>query len=323
VKARARLALRGRWAWGLAAGLYSLCTLCAAASLRYCDGPADVSAAQQDRLFRFAAVIKGELESSGQEVALVSRAGLELQRFGQRYSHAGWALKHNPQTPWAVRQLYFSCEEKQSRLFDQGLSAFLVGAANPDLGFVSVIMLPPSQAAQLEALVLDKQRALQLLSPHYSANAFAFSSMFQNCNQWVAEVLATALGGAVGGAVGGELGTSFQKDSDPSSPRQQAQAWLQAQAYAPTVFDVGWPLMWVSTLIPWLQQEDHPQADLQARQYRVSMPASIEAFVRQQWPQTQRIEFCQTPTHVLVRRGWGRLPNDCQASDGDTVISFN
>jgi hypothetical protein len=300
------------WARCLAAaGAWALASASAAASLRYCDGPADVSAAQQDRLFRFAAVIKNELEKSGQGVALVSRAGLELQRFGQRYSHAGWALKANPQTPWAVRQLYFACEEKQSRLFDQGLSAFLMGAANPALGFVSVILLPAEQAAALEALVLNKQRALQLLSPHYSANAFAFSASFQNCNQWVAEVLAAALGAGLG------------EQSNAASPRLQAQAWLQSQAYAPTVFDVGWPLMWVSAFIPWLHQEDHPEQDLQARQYRVSMPASIEAFVQRQWPQAQRIEFCQTQNHVLMRRGFVPLPDDCQAAEGDTVISLN
>ncbi len=298
-----------------AAGAWALASACGAASLRYCDGPAEVNAAQQDRLFRFAAVIKNELEASGQEVALVSRAGLALGRFGQRYSHAGWALKHNPQTPWAVRQLYFACEEKQSRLFDQGMSAFLMGAANPNLGFVSVILLPPAQAAQLQALVLDKQRALQLLSPNYSANAFAFSELFQNCNQWVAEVLAAALGAGIT--------TQSGTGAEALPPRLQAQAWLQSQAYAPTVFDVGWPLMWVSTLIPWLHQSDHPQADLQARQYRVSMPASIEAFVQQQWPQTQRIEFCQTEAHVLVRRGFSSLPDDCQAAEGDTVISLN
>jgi hypothetical protein len=247
-----------------------------------------------------------------------------LGRFGQRYSHAGWALKHNPQTPWAVRQLYFACEEKQSRLFDQGLSAFLMGAANPNLGFVSVILLPPAQAVQLQALVLDKPRALQLLSPNYSANAFAFSALFQNCNQRVAEVLAAALGARAdadeGVGVGAAAGTGADA-SDPS-PRLQAQAWLQSQAYAPTVFEVGWPLMWVSGLIPWLHQADHPVEDLQARVYRVSMPASIEAFVQRQWPQSQRIEFCQTPTHVLVRRGWAPLPDDCQASEGDTVISL-
>jgi hypothetical protein len=293
-----------------AAALWGLAQACTAASLRYCDGPADISAAQQDKLFRFAAVIKTELEKTGQGVALVSRAGLALGHFGQRYSHAGFALKRNPDQPelaWAVRQLYFACEEKRARLFDQGLSAFVMGAANPALGFVSVLLLPAPAAAALENTVLDKSQALQLLSPDYSANAFAFSTQFQNCNQWVAEVLASTFGAT---AVG-------------PSARVDAQTWLQTLGYTPTVFDVGWPLMWVSHLIPWLNQADHPQHDLDRRQYRVSMPASIEAFVRQQWPATQRIEFCHNSTQVVFRQGWAQLDPNCQATEGDTVVTLN
>jgi hypothetical protein len=175
------------------------------------------------------------------------------------------------------------------------------------LGFVSVLLLPPAAASALESAVLNNPQALQLLSPNYSANAFAFSTLFQNCNQWVAEMLATALG---------EAPTTAQ-------PRVSAQSWLQAHGYTPTVFDVGWPLMWVSHLIPWLHQADHPMQDLDKRQYRVSMPASIEAFVRQQWPGTQRLEFCHNSTQVVFRHGWGRLDADCQAADGDTVIALN
>jgi hypothetical protein len=297
------------WA-ACSAALWGPAPPCMAASLRYCDGPADISAAQQDKLFRFAAVIKAELDRTGQSVVLVSRAGLVLSHFGQRYSHAGFALKRNPDQPeltWAVRQLYFACEEKQSRLFDQGLSAFVMGAANPALGFVSVLLLPASAAAALETTVLDKVQALHLLSPHYSANAFAFSTQFQNCNQWVVEVLAAAWG---------------ELPSTPS-PRLVAQNWLQTQGYTPTVFDVGWPLMWVSQLIPWLHQADHPAPDLDQRQYRVSMPASIEAFVQQQWPDAQRIEFCHNSTQVVFRQGWTPLDANCQATEGDTVVTLN
>ena len=50
-------------------------------SLRYCDrGPA-LSAAQQDRLLRFAAIVRGELESAGVSMAIVSRSGVNLERF--------------------------------------------------------------------------------------------------------------------------------------------------------------------------------------------------------------------------------------------------
>ena len=60
-----------------------------AGALRYCDSPGDLSHEQRDRLFRFASIVRGELEASGQRLALVSRSGLDLARFGMRYSHTG------------------------------------------------------------------------------------------------------------------------------------------------------------------------------------------------------------------------------------------
>ena len=68
----------------------------------FCQQSIDISAAEQDRVLRFAGVVKGELERSGAGVALIARAGLDLSRFGQLYSHAGVALRDNPGGAWAV-----------------------------------------------------------------------------------------------------------------------------------------------------------------------------------------------------------------------------
>ena len=158
----------------------------------YCSEPAPLSAAQNDRLIRFGAIVKAELERSGGSVALIARSGLDLNRFGQRYSHAGVSLKTGPESPWAVRQLYLDCDERRPRLFDQGMAAFVLGGDEPTLGYVSVLLLPPAPAAALESTALDNRHALALLGREYSANAYPFSPRYQNCNQWVAELLATA-----------------------------------------------------------------------------------------------------------------------------------
>ena len=76
----------------------------------FCQRSIDIGAAEQDRVLRFAGVVKAELERSGASVALIARAGLDLSRFGQLYSHAGVALRDNPGGPWAVRQLYYACD---------------------------------------------------------------------------------------------------------------------------------------------------------------------------------------------------------------------
>ena len=93
----------------------------------FCERGKQVGAAEQDRVLRFAGAVKGELERSGANVALISRAGLDLSRFGLLYSHAGVALKEL-EGVWTVRQLYYACDESRPRLFDQGVAGFALGA---------------------------------------------------------------------------------------------------------------------------------------------------------------------------------------------------
>jgi hypothetical protein len=279
-----------------------------AESLRYCDHSQKVSTAEQDRLLRVAGIVKSELERSGQSMALVARSGLALQRFGQRYSHAGVSLKASPNTPWSVRQLYYACDEKRPRIFDQGMSGFVLGANDPAEGYLSIVLLPADAAASLENAALDDRHALQLLGATYSANAYPFSQQYQNCNQWLAELIATAWGALPPG----------------DTPRKDAQAWLQQQGYIPTVFSLGWrPVMWVADMIAWLHSDDHPPEDLDAVQFTVSMPASIESFVRDLLPETSRLELCYTEQHVVVRRGWAPIADGCIAVEGDEVITLD
>ena len=276
-----------------------------AASLRYCDRPLALNAAQKDKLFRLGGVIKSELDNSGRTVALMSRSGLDLSRFGQRYSHAGFSLKNSADTPWAIRQLYYACDEKRPRLYDQGVSGFLLGTEDPAIGYVSVVLMPPAESERLERAARDNRQALSLLGATYSANAYAFSLKYQNCNQWVAEMLAAAWG-------------ALPIDD---GVRSQAQRWLQEKGYAPSLIDVGdRVLMWFSNLMPWLHSDDHPGEDLRQAHYRISMPASIEGFIQQTVPGATRLEFCHNDRHIVVRRGWAPIAEGCTPSDQDTVI---
>ena len=70
-----------------------------AGSAHYCDDPPPPDAAQQSRMLRLAAIVRAELDAAGARVALVARSGLDLERFGQRYSHAGLSLKAGADTP--------------------------------------------------------------------------------------------------------------------------------------------------------------------------------------------------------------------------------
>ena len=306
------LAIALSTAWVIALALLP-CGAAHASSTRFCDEPVPLTAEQKDKLFRFGAVIKDELEASGESLAFIARSGLDLGRFGVRYSHAGLSLKTGLSTPWSVRQLYYACDERRPRVFDQGISGFLLGLNDPSIGYVSIVFVPPAQAAAMESAALDNRRALQLLGATYSANAYPFSLAYQNCNPWVAEMLAAAWGGLEG-----------SPDEHAQDLRAQAQAWLKDQGYRPSVFDLGWrPMMWLASFIPWLHNDDHPAEDLGQALFQVSMPASIEAFVQATVPGATRVELCHVGARVVVRRGWELLPEGCVPGPQDTVITLD
>lgn len=288
-----------------------------AASLSLCDRQATLTPDDQDRLFRFAAVVKDTLSRSGQGVALIARSGLDLHRLGLRYSHTGIALQASAPDPWSVRQLYYACDERQSQLFDQGLAGFLLGTDNPRMGYVSLVFMPEPEAAALAQAALDKALALRVLAPRYSANAYPFSLRYQNCNQWVMEMLAMAWSDPP------TLSPALAPERAHQLTRLHAQAWLLTQGYAPTVVDVGWRLaMWASVLLPFVHRDDHPDADLAALHFRVSMPDAVEAFVRQRLPQATRVELCHNAQHIVVHPGWSPVGEGCVPTEGDTVIDW-
>jgi hypothetical protein len=267
-----------------------------------------LTAAQQDRLLRVAAILRNELDASGAEVALVARSGLNLQRFHVRYSHAGVSLKASDNTPWSVRQLYYACDERRPRLFDQGLAGFVFGTDDPTIGYVSVVLLPRAQADALERAALDKARALRLIAGSYSANAYPFSVRYQNCNQWVVEMLATAWGPL----------------DDGADLRARAQAWLMDHGYAPPPVEVGSHLlMFAGTFVPWIRFDDHPPEDRFALHFRISMPASIEGYVHERLPDAQRFELCHDERQVVIRRGWTPMAQGCTPESGDRVVALD
>jgi len=286
--------------------------LCASAGAwagmpNFCERDSKFTVAEQDRVLRFAGVVKTELERSGARVALVSRAGLDLSRFGILYSHAGIALKDDADGAWAIRQLYYACDDARSHLFDQGVAGFTLGAEAPSNGHVSLVFLPAEESVLLERAVADKRLALSLLSGKYSANAYAFGTRYQNCNQWVAELMASAWGGIDG----------------HEATREYAQSWLREQGYVagPVKVPSHW-MMFAGQFVPLIHVVDHPVDDLHALSLQVSVPASIEDFVRRRAPKAQRVELCHDEGRVVVRRGWAQIGAECKPLPGDEVIAL-
>ncbi len=294
--------------WLAAAAAVLATTAAQADSARFCDRPKRLAAKEQDRLLRVAALVRQELQASGSGVALLSRSGQDLARFGKRYSHAGVSLAASANTPWSVRQLYFDCDEGYPRLFDQGIAGFVLGNDNPQLGYLSMVLLPEAPARALEQRALDNAAALRLLAADYSANAYAFSVRYQNCNQWVAELLAAAWGGLPEG----------------DDLRARAQAWLRQQGYEPGVFQASTGFLMIAGLfVPWLHHGDHPIEDRAALRYRVSMPEAIEAFVHARVPGARRIEICHDGARVVVHEGWDLVAEGCVAGPRDRTLTLD
>jgi len=275
-----------------------------AASSQFCDRAKPLTARQQDRLLRFTAVVQEALSNTGSDAVLISRSGLDLSRFHIRYSHAAIAWKAADGT-WSARQLYYACDEGLPRLYDQGLAGFVMGIDDSALGYVSIVALPSEAAQALRGAALDTPRALHLLAARYSANAYPFSLRYQNCNQWVMELLAVAWG---------EL-------PDGDDLRERAQQWLREAPYKPEPVDVGsHALVFASSFVPLLHLDDHPQDDIYALKLRVSLPSTVEAFVREQRPGSERIELCHDSRQVVVHRGWEPVSDGCQPTGGDRVV---
>lgn len=273
----------------------------------HCSSTPALSVQQQDRRLQFAELLRRTLAEAGAPVAVVARNGLDLRPIGQRWSHAGLSLRDGGDRPWAVRQLYYACDERRPRLFDQGLAGFVFGIDAPPGVAAEVVLwlLPPGpQAEALAAAARDTPRALGLLAAQYSANAHAFSTRYQNCNQWLAELIGAAWGGL----------------ADGPALRERAQAWLAGAGYAPTRVQLGSPLLVaLAGALPMLHTDDHPATDRAAGLLRVSLPAAIGDFVVQQVPGVRRVALCQLDDRVVIRRDGPPLDEACQPGPGDEL----
>jgi hypothetical protein len=293
----------------VAALVLGLALVGGAQAATFCDRGGEVPASEQDRQLQVVAVARRVLEASGVEAALVSRSGTDLSRFQLQYSHSGLALKDSRNGPWSVRQLYYACDESRARLYDQGLAGFLLSAGRTAPIRLAIVTLPGEAGDQLATRALDNRLALALLSPRYSASAYAFATRYQNCNQWVAELMGFAW------IPGGE------DPPDRTPDRAQAQRALRSLGYDPApVLVPSHAVMFAAQFVPLIHSDDHPLDDLYAMRLKVSTPAALEAFAHQRVPQAQRIELCASGGQIVMRRGWQPLPPDCRASAGDEIL---
>jgi hypothetical protein len=201
------------------------------------------------------------LEQSGATVALITRVGQDLSRYGQRYSHMGWVWRDHPKGRWMVVHELNTCGSAQSALYDQGLANFFLD----DLfEYESRIMVPGAASQARIAAMLATATPRRLHSARYNMLAYAFSTEYQNSNQWVLETYAAAL-------------SEF-----PVDQRGKAQAWLKLAGYRPITVHVPASTRLGARLFRAnVSFDDHPFGRRMAGQIDTVTVDSVLQFVRQ------------------------------------------
>ena len=169
------------------------------------------------------------LDASGAQVVVLARAGQDLSKYNLRYSHLGFAYQQSDGQGghvWRVLHKLNQCGTATSAIYRQGLGEFFLD----DLWRYEAAWVVPTPEVQtkLMALLHNEPRSIALHHKSYSLVSYAWSQKYQQSNQWAIETLAMAMNATT------ETGTIV-----PVGNRVQAQAWLQARGYQPSVLTIG------------------------------------------------------------------------------------
>lgn len=203
---------------------------------------------------RTAAALDAAYAQDGTRVVLLARAGQDLTKYGQTWSHVGWAYR-TPQGAWRVVHKLNQCGSDRSMVTRQGLGEFFLD----DLWRYQATWRAAPRAWQdaLWQLLQDNGRALTLHQPHYSIVSYAWGTRYQQSNQWAIETLALA--------------------AEPGlRQRAQAQAWLKLKDYQPATLRIG-PLARLGGRVGSANVafDDHPDAQRFANQIQTVTADSV------------------------------------------------
>ena len=203
---------------------------------------------------RTATALDAAYAQDGTRVVLLARAGQDLTKYGQTWSHVGWAYR-TPQGVWRVVHKLNQCGSDRSMVTRQGLAEFFLD----DLWRYQATWRAAPRAWQdaLWQLLQDNGRALTLHQPRYSIVSYAWGTRYQQSNQWAIETLALA--------------------AEPGlRQRAQAQAWLKLKDYQPATLRIG-PLARLGGRVGSANVafDDHPDAQRFANQIQTVTADSV------------------------------------------------
>lgn len=178
--------------------------------------PLDVSTVRQS--MELAERTARRLDASGARVVVLARAGQDLSRYGQSWSHMGFAYREGAGSAWRVVHKLNHCGTAVGALYRQGLGEFFL-----DRMFryeAAYVVLSPEAQARLLPVLKENARLSRWHVEPYNMVAYPWSLRYQQSNQWVLETLAGAM-------------------EPDAATRLQAQGWLQLRGYRPAVLRIN------------------------------------------------------------------------------------
>lgn len=164
------------------------------------------------------------LNASSDKVVILARAGQDLSKYGLQYSHLGFAYRLPDEeggSTWRVLHKLNECGTSTSAIYRQGLGEFFLD----DLWRFEAVWVAPSPEVQarLFSAIQNPSASLQMHHKPYSMVSYAWSTKYQQSNQWAIETLAAAMEPSI-----------TQTNQHITDTRSKAQAWLQFKGYQPT-----------------------------------------------------------------------------------------
>ena len=135
--------------------------------------------------------LRDYLENSGVELAIIARVGSDQSDRGLKYTHAGLVWRDHPKGPWTVVQELNECGTSRSEIFDQGLMQFFL---DDPFNYDAQVIVPTGDLRRSLVAVLASGDGRRVHEPRYSVISYPRSTLFQNSNEWVLEVIAMAQG---------------------------------------------------------------------------------------------------------------------------------
>ena len=212
------------------------------------------------------------LEKSGAEVALIARVGQDLSKYHLRYSHFGFAWRDHPQGRWMIVHELNQCSTASSGIFLEGIGNFFL---DDMFAYDTLILIPGAATQKRLAAVLATDKIARFHGDRYNMLAYAFSTRYQNSNQWALEVFAAAA----------------SRETDIQS-REQAQAWLKYAGYQPDTIEVDAMTRLGARLFRAnVAFDDHPVNRRMAGHIDMVTVDSAFRFVRQREPEHREIHL--------------------------------